>query len=192
MGLPDDSRAGLRCSHADRDAAAERLREAAGDGRLDLDELEARLERAFSAKTYGELDALLADLPAGAGTAVAPVHSDVMRISAPVSDRKQEGRWVVPPRIVAESGLGAVKIDFTDAVCSHAVVHVSVTARAGNVVLVVPEGWSARTDDVSSGAGSVRNKVPGTGGTPLLHVSGQAILGSVVVRHPRRTRFLPR
>ena len=43
---------------------AERLRHAAVEGRLEPDELEARLETAFRARTYGELDRLLADLPA--------------------------------------------------------------------------------------------------------------------------------
>jgi fatty acid desaturase len=54
----------LRASDADRDAVAERLRHAAVEGRLDADELEQRLHTAFRARTYGELDRLLADLPA--------------------------------------------------------------------------------------------------------------------------------
>jgi Flp pilus assembly protein TadB len=53
----------LRASDADRDRVAERLRKAAGEGRLLVDELEQRLEAAFRARTYGQLDALLADLP---------------------------------------------------------------------------------------------------------------------------------
>jgi len=55
--------ASLRASDADRDRVAERLRKAAGEGRLLTEELEQRLETAFSARTYGQLDALLADLP---------------------------------------------------------------------------------------------------------------------------------
>jgi Flp pilus assembly protein TadB len=54
----------LRASDADRDAVAERLRQAAVEGRLDPDELEQRLHAALRAKTYGELDRLLGDLPA--------------------------------------------------------------------------------------------------------------------------------
>jgi hypothetical protein len=54
----------LRASDADRDAVAERLRQAAVEGRLDPDELEQRLHRALRAKTYGDLDGLLDDLPA--------------------------------------------------------------------------------------------------------------------------------
>ena len=53
----------LRASDADRDAAAERLRTAAAEGRLDPEELDQRLDVALRARTYGELDRLLADLP---------------------------------------------------------------------------------------------------------------------------------
>jgi hypothetical protein len=43
---------------------AERLRQAAIEGRLDADELEQRLHTAFRARTYGDLNGLLFDLPA--------------------------------------------------------------------------------------------------------------------------------
>jgi hypothetical protein len=54
----------LRASDADRDAVAERLRQAAVEGRLDADELEQRLHTALRARTYGDLSRLLSDLPA--------------------------------------------------------------------------------------------------------------------------------
>jgi hypothetical protein len=56
-------RATLRASDADREQVAERLRTAAAEGRLFDDELELRLGAALSARTYGELDALVSDLP---------------------------------------------------------------------------------------------------------------------------------
>jgi Flp pilus assembly protein TadB len=56
-------RATLRASDADRDAVAERLRNATAEGRLLAEELEDRLESLFAARTYGELDTLTADLP---------------------------------------------------------------------------------------------------------------------------------
>jgi hypothetical protein len=57
------TRATLRASDADREQVAERLRRATTEGRLAADELEQRLEAALSARTYGQLDALVADLP---------------------------------------------------------------------------------------------------------------------------------
>jgi hypothetical protein len=50
-------------SDADREAAADRLRRAAGEGRLQPDELEQRVAAAYSARTVGDLAALTADLP---------------------------------------------------------------------------------------------------------------------------------
>jgi hypothetical protein len=53
----------LRASDADRDQVAERLRNAATEGRIGFDELEERLTAALAARTYGELEAVVADLP---------------------------------------------------------------------------------------------------------------------------------
>ena len=53
----------LRASDADRDAVIDRLRDAAGEGRLEPYELEQRIDVALRARTYGDLAGLLADLP---------------------------------------------------------------------------------------------------------------------------------
>jgi hypothetical protein len=53
----------LRASDADRDETVELLRRHGGEGRLTLDELRERIEAALEAKTLGDLDNLLADLP---------------------------------------------------------------------------------------------------------------------------------
>jgi hypothetical protein len=53
----------MRAGDRDRDAVAATLREHHLAGRLDRDEFQERLERCLAAKTYGELDELLADLP---------------------------------------------------------------------------------------------------------------------------------
>lgn len=54
---------GLRVSDADRDAVAAELAEHLRVGRLGLDEFDERVGRAISARTRGDLDRLLADLP---------------------------------------------------------------------------------------------------------------------------------
>jgi hypothetical protein len=68
-------RGSLRASDADRESVVERLRSAAAEGRLAAHELEHRVGAALGARTYGELDATVADLPSaslqrrtGAGT----------------------------------------------------------------------------------------------------------------------------
>lgn len=54
---------GLRASDAEREQVAEALRRHHLDGRLDTEELQERLERAYAARTTAELQPLLADLP---------------------------------------------------------------------------------------------------------------------------------
>jgi DUF1707 SHOCT-like domain len=54
---------GIRCSDADRERITERLRAAAGEGRLTMDELDDRLAGVYATKYCHELDAFVADLP---------------------------------------------------------------------------------------------------------------------------------
>src|SRR5579863_7190113 len=58
----------MRASDADRDRVVELLNVAYGEGRLSKDEYDGRLENAFSARTYADLDQILADLPAAPAT----------------------------------------------------------------------------------------------------------------------------
>jgi hypothetical protein len=56
---------GLRVGDSEREAVADVLREQHLQGRLASDEFQERLERCLAAKTYADLDALVADFPAG-------------------------------------------------------------------------------------------------------------------------------
>jgi hypothetical protein len=60
----------MRVGHAERDAVTAELREHYAAGRLTLEELNERLDKALAAKTRGDLNALMTDLPfaSAAGT----------------------------------------------------------------------------------------------------------------------------
>ncbi|HEX7146720.1 MAG TPA: DUF1707 domain-containing protein [Actinomycetota bacterium] len=60
----DQRRADLRASDADRERFVEALGRHHADGRLTTEELAERTERAYAARTLGDLDALATDLPA--------------------------------------------------------------------------------------------------------------------------------
>jgi hypothetical protein len=113
-------RATLRASDADRERIAERLRQATAEGRLQPDELEDRLEAAFAARTYGELDALVADLP---GTTIRQ------------RERARPPAWLHPVPIVALIFLAPVLFSL---LLAAAVVFTTLVATWA-VLLVV--GW---------------------------------------------------
>ena len=55
--------AGLRASRADRERVIDLLKAAFAQGRLDRDEFDARIGQALASRTYGELTAVIADIP---------------------------------------------------------------------------------------------------------------------------------
>ena len=80
-----------RVADTDREVAVTRLQEAAGDGRLDLTELEQRLDAVYSAKTRADLDALTTDLP----VARAPDIPD-LDLKTKHGSLRRKGYWQVP------------------------------------------------------------------------------------------------
>ena len=68
----DQRRASLRASDADRERFVEALRQHHAEGRLTIEELTERTERAYASRTFGDLDALATDLPPLAAPAPAP------------------------------------------------------------------------------------------------------------------------
>nr|WP_155058689.1 DUF1707 and DUF4190 domain-containing protein [Streptomyces blattellae] len=63
----------MLASHADRERTVDVLRAGYGEGRLEHPEFEKRVERAYAARTVGELALLVADLPQGPVPQQAPV-----------------------------------------------------------------------------------------------------------------------
>jgi Domain of unknown function (DUF1707)/Domain of unknown function (DUF4190) len=68
-----DQRGKMRASDSDRDRVVELLSAAYSEGRLSRDEYDGRLENALSARTYADLDQLVADLPAARAAELTPV-----------------------------------------------------------------------------------------------------------------------
>lgn len=67
----------LRISDEDRHKVAELLRDAAGEGRLDLAELDERLEATYAAKVYADLVPITADLPTRGDSPLPPGATSV-------------------------------------------------------------------------------------------------------------------
>lgn len=173
----------VRASDVDREAAAEQVRTAASDGRLDLDELDERLTAVYEAKTRGELAVVTDDLE------LSGVASHPLTMQTKSGILRRIGPWTAPAEIVAEVDSGSIKIDFTQARMPHREVVVRATAKAGRIVLVVPYGWAVVMDEVTSGAGMVPNKVGGDPATShqVVRVIGTVGAGVIKARYPRRS-----
>jgi hypothetical protein len=63
----------MRAASADRERAVDVLKAGFAEGRLTQDEYNERMSRAYTARTYAELTAITADLPAGAMPMVYPM-----------------------------------------------------------------------------------------------------------------------
>ena len=184
---PAAQRIALRAGDTDRDAVAAMLRIAAGEGRIDLSELEERLGLVNAAKTYGELDLLVADLPQPPPSRTltrADAEPDTLVLRTTTANIKQDGHWVVPALITAESTTGWITIDFTQAYCHHQEVTVEVITKTGWIQLILPEGWAARVGPLKTYTGHLSNKALDTPdpGAPTVIVTGDPVFGSIKIR----------
>lgn len=185
-----------RASDTDRENTAEILREAAGDGRITLDELDTRLNDTFAARTYAELARLTDDIPAAgaAAPAAAPpvpaTTSERLVLEAAGGSVQRAGRWSVPAEIEIRSGYGSAQLDFREAVFTSPVTRLSLDLKYGSVLLTLPDGATAQVDS-TSGWGRVRSVVPAIPepGHPHLIVTGKTAYGSIRVRYGRGHRF---
>ncbi len=185
--------ASQRASDADRDAVAERLRVAAGEGRIEPWELDERLSQAYGARTYGQLAALVADLPGQPSFTSFPGSSaepDTLVLRTTTPNIRQAGRWIVPRRITAESTTGWITIDFTQASCAYREVTVEVMTQTGWIQLILPEGWAARVGPLSTYTGHISNKAAETAdpGAPTVIVTGHPLFGFIKIRQRRHRR----
>jgi Domain of unknown function (DUF1707) len=181
-------RQSLRASHEDRDQIVEQLRVAGGDGRLDGEELEQRVEAALTARTYGQLAALVADLPAGSGVA-ARRPKDLVRIDTRGGTTRRDGRWAVPQRMEVKIRSGDVKLDFTEAEVTWPILQIDAEVRSGNLTLITKPGIVVDIDDVAVRSGNVKVKAPWGDSVPArlrIEVSGHVGSGNITARPPRR------
>ncbi|HTU06676.1 MAG TPA: DUF1707 domain-containing protein [Trebonia sp.] len=193
--VPSGGPGALRASHEDRDQVAERLRVAAGDGRLSPEELDARLELALTARTYAELAALVADLPAP-GTAAAPATADaapakdVIRLHVTSGHAKREGQWVVPSRMDLSATSGHIRVDFTQALITKPTLHIHADVTSGHITLITKPGIVVDADDVFVTSGRVKVLAPWGPDAPArlrIDVAGSCGSGRIVARPPRRS-----
>nr|WP_206314577.1 DUF1707 domain-containing protein [Streptomyces coryli] len=193
----------LRASDKDRDRVAEILREALAEGRLDAEEHSERIDRVYAAKTHGELEPLVRDLPAvGARPASEPApaaytgapHSAVppeaTNLVAIFSGASRKGRWRAGSRINAFALFGGVEIDLTEAYFEHPEIVIKAVAVFGGVDIRVPENVTLRsTGSGIFGGFDVRSNESPDPGAPVVVISGFACFGGVDAK-PKRGKLI--
>ena len=191
-------RAELRASDADRDRVAEVLRDAAGEGRLTLEELQQRLNAVYSARTYAELEPITRDLPVPDGTVAPPVPAH--RATAPVAGApswrtgigimagfQRLGVWTVPRTFTAFTFWGGGKIDLREARFAAEEVRIRAFAIMGGIEVIAPDDLTVHVKGLPiMGGFDPSASGPGAPGAPRVTVSGFSFWGGVAVRRKAR------
>jgi hypothetical protein len=176
----------LRASDADRERVVAVLGDAMADGRLSLEEHAERTQRAYAARTLGDLAVLTEDL---AQPDEQPLRLEGSRvITAFFVTERREGRWVVPDRLVVTAVGGQIVLDLREALLHRPHTTMYATAIGGQVNLLVPPGITVitRTGPGASPQPVAEPSVPP--GTPVIELHTFALLGRVHVRTPRPRR----
>ena len=180
----------LRASDADREQVVALLTDAAADGRLTAQEHGERLERAYTARTLGELAGLTGDL---AAPSAQPIVLDGRRPVAAIFGREHRGgRWVVPPTVPVTAICGEAVLDLTNAILQTSRVTVLATVFAGHLDLIVPEGLAV---ELTGSTFLTRKGVRGgplpaaAPGKPVIELRVFAVGGTIRVITPRRSRW---
>lgn len=180
-------------------------------------ELEERLEVAFNARTYGDLQPITRDLPQGpypipgnpstkqwkaSEPATTPSNQPVMRvtpgapaipskrINALLSHEERVGQWEVPERLEVMVVCGSLTLDLTDATVRPDRIVISGAVLLGNVDIIAPEGMDVTVDDGSNflGERKVKLRGPVNPESPALRVTAMTALGELKVRPPKQKR----
>jgi hypothetical protein len=193
----------VRASDADRDRVADILRDALAEGRLDAREHSERLDAVYAAKTMGELEPLVRDLPAAPGgsdrphPAPRPAHGGPSHPAAVTTDNAvaifggstRKGRWRVASRINAFALFGGVDIDLTQATFEHREIVINATAVFGGIDIKVPENVSLRGQGAGVFGGYEVRPHDADPDAPVVIVRGAAVFGGVDAK-PKRGRRL--
>lgn len=194
----------LRVSDAEREHVVGILETAIGQGLLGLDEFTSRTDTALAARTRGQLNIVLADLPGlrhheaaqqrtsgdtGPRTPPQAATQDYLELTAHGSALKRSGRWDVPGRLLIRNKYGETNLDFTAARVTGDVIAVELDCKWGPVTLTVPENATVDTNgitEVNWGSINDRTNSARASGIPHYVVSGRIHGGSLTIRNPRR------
>lgn len=182
--------ASSRAEDTDRIQIAQLLAYAAEQGRLQLNEYEDRLTKAYAATTYRELDQLRADLP---GTAVSPQRGGNCNpapstlLLAIMSGFERRGRWNIPKKLTTFTfwGSGVIDLRYADFTSTEVEIH-AYSIMSAQTFLLPPE---VNVDISGRGVmGNFDQTVVGEGtrGAPTVRFKGFSLWGGVAIKRKAR------
>ncbi|CAM3512336.1 hypothetical protein STSO111631_21985 [Stackebrandtia soli] len=191
MSEPTD-RSRIRIGDADREATVARLHEATGEGRLDLSEFSTRVDAVYLAKTFGDLDALVDDLPGDGLSPIDTSEQPPMEIKPNVSNFRRTGVWNAPSRYLVRPRKSSVVLDFSRATLKTRVVDIDIEAKTSSISIILPLNGYA-VDDVTDNMSATQNrarKKPHTDGVEF-RVHGELSTSSLSIRRKWRRWWRP-
>lgn len=203
---PPERRPALRASDADRERVVDILRRAAGEGRLDVEELDERVSAAYTIRTVTELEQLTLDLvPAAGATAptftaeggvvVRPGEGGTERIISIMGGHDRRGRWRVGRDLLVLSIMGGAELDFQHAeVAGHATT-IRVFTIMGGAELRFPPGVDVQVSKFAlMGGHDVKlDEAPPPPGAPVFHVELFSLMGGAEIRQgPKPKNWIER
>ena len=193
---------------ADRERVVTRLHSAVGEGRLTLSEFEDRVSGVLAARTYGEIEPFVADLPGQAdllgqaglpgqvsllGQSVRASPGKPVELSALGSSIKRTGPWTVPAEMRIKAMGSSVLLDLRTATLTSNVVHIDVDLTGSSLKMIVPEGSSVDASGASlAGSATKVRRIPdfsSAGQTGAHYVVTGHLRGSSIKASPPRRPF---
>ncbi|MEU3223684.1 DUF1707 domain-containing protein [Streptomyces sp. NPDC006976] len=196
----------MRASDAERERIAEILREAVAEGRLEMEEFDQRLDRAYKARTHGELEPLVRDLPgvgspSSASAAVQPRSGSAARWSERVGKPatsggafafwggfRRRGNWTVGRVFTAFAMWGGGEIDLREANFEDREVVIRCFTIMGGIHVTVPPDLNVdvRGIGIMGGFGEdAKDDAAPAPDAPRVRITGFALMGGVGVEHKR-------
>jgi hypothetical protein len=166
---------------------------------LELEEFEARLDRAHRAATLADLDALTQDLPAVRQPAAeaAPRRDALARTGSAALDAlaatrtmlaimggvERKGRWTPARRNLIVAVMGGAELDFREVLLPPGTTEVHVFCMMGGVEIIVPPGLAVDASGfaIMGGFGHSAERRGSDPDAPVLRVTGFCLMGGVEV-----------
>ncbi len=183
----------LRASDAEREQAVDRLKVAATEGRLTLEELADRTEAAYGAAARGELERIVADLPTAPATTATPAKARRNFVGIMGGDSIR-GPIRLAERSTIVNVMGGVDLDLSKATIEGGELTLRIFSIMGGSTIRVPPGVHVERSGFSLMGGDnveLPNSTPPPD-APTIHIHSYNLMGGNNVRPPKRRLRLPK